>query len=105
MEQVVAAKAAPAPTTCPECSGRSLFLGICESCGSTLAWRPRAPQALRFTDVVDELSAVAEMAARTDATGESLATACRRLQRLVGSLRSQFLADIGAPIPGAAGMV
>jgi hypothetical protein len=89
---------------CDACDSTSMFLGICEACGATMPARPHAPEPLRFTDLVDELGAVAELAARTDATGESVAAACQRLQRLVGSLRSQFLVDIGAALPGAPGM-
>jgi hypothetical protein len=92
------------PGICDSCASVAMILGICDACGATKPTRPPWPEPLRFTDVVDELGAVAELASRTDATGESVAAACHRLQRLVGSLRSQFLADIGAALPGAPGM-
>lgn len=52
------------------------------------------PEGLRFSDVIEELSAVATLAASVE-DGEMLAAACGRAEGLVRALRDQFLEDLG----------
>lgn len=68
-----------------------------------LATMPVAPRPLlhpsvrfRFTDVVEELHAIAELASQAvEVEGSRLATACGRAESLLRILRLQFLDDIG----------
>jgi hypothetical protein len=50
---------------------------------------------LRFTDVIVELRAIADLASDSQAIdGHSVAAACRRAESLLFVLRRQFLADV-----------
>lgn len=57
---------------------------------------------LRFSDVLAELRAVVVLA-RSHEAGSPVAAAGERAERLLGSLRAQFLRDLGLPKLGAAG--
>lgn len=49
----------------------------------------------RFTDVVEELRAIAELASQAvEVEGSRLAMACRRAESLLGVLRLQFMEDV-----------
>ncbi|MEX2459066.1 MAG: hypothetical protein WD770_08785 [Actinomycetota bacterium] len=105
-------------TDCVECgSAGSVDRGFCEVCyaepSEAIPYiRPRSaglPPAvparvggvsrdgLRFSDVVEELSAVATLAASVE-DGEMLAAACGRAEGLVRALRDQFLTDLGVRV-------
>jgi len=61
---------------------------------------PNAPGArpLRFSDVLDELESIGDMArGSNDPTGLAVAAACRRAQGLLERLREQFLAEVVMP--------
>jgi len=61
---------------------------------------PNAPGArpLRFSDVLEELESIGDMAhGSNDPTGLAVAAACRRAQGLLERLREQFLADVVVP--------
>jgi hypothetical protein len=50
---------------------------------------------LRFTDVVEELREIADLAsAAVEVEGSKLAAACRRAESLLRVLRAQFLQDV-----------
>ena len=73
----------------------------CGACGSAGSVRGRfcevcyeQPRALRFSEVIAELDAIATLATSLE-DGEMLAAACRRAERLLGSLKEQFHADLG----------
>jgi hypothetical protein len=57
---------------------------------------------LRFSDVLDEIRAVVDLARGAD-DGSAVATAGARVEQLLGSLRNQFLRDLGTPRLGSAG--
>lgn len=109
------------PLDCPECSSAgSVVRDFCEVCyaeigefcepqdvtfvsGSDLPplmVDPRPPLhpsiRFRFTDVVEELRAIAELASQAvEVEGSRLAAACNRAESLLKVLRLQFLEDIG----------
>ena len=100
---------------CPDCgSPGAVDAGVCDVCLADLGER-RPPgrrgtaldlsdgdEDLRFADVVAELRALVDLAERHD-DGSSVAAAGRRAERLLGSLRTQFLRDLGLPRLGAEG--
>jgi hypothetical protein len=103
------------PIDCPDCGAAgSVRAGVCDLCLADLGERRppgRARSALavtddggdlRFSDVVDELRALVDLA-RTHEDGSAMAEAGRRAERLLGSLRAQFLRDLGLSRLGAAG--
>ncbi|HEV8420911.1 MAG TPA: hypothetical protein VGR13_06115 [Actinomycetota bacterium] len=109
------------PLDCPECSSAgSVIRDFCEVCYAevgefcepgdlTLASeidpamvpadrRPTLHPSIRFrfADVVDELHAIAELAAQAvEVEGSRLAAACSRAESLLRILRLQFLDDLG----------
>lgn len=107
------------PLDCPECSSAgSVLRDFCEVCyaeigefcepeGGTPGSDPavvvvevRPPLhpsiRFRFTDVVNELRAIAELASQAvEVEGSRLAVACTRAESLLKLLRRQFLEDIG----------
>jgi hypothetical protein len=98
---------------CPECGAIGVVRsGVCDVCLGDLGerrWSARRGASaavtdddLRFSDVVAELRAVVALAEETE-EGSSVAAAGRRAERLLGSLRTQFLRDLGLPRVGAAG--
>jgi hypothetical protein len=99
---------------CPECGATAVVVGdLCDLCFADLgercgAGRLGAPAAipdaedLRFSDVLDELRTVVALA-RSGEDGSPVAAAGLRAERLLGSLRTQFLRDLGLPRLGAAG--
>ncbi len=109
------------PLDCQECnSAGAVTRDFCEVCYSELG-EFRAPAApisaaesvhseprsdgrpvlhpsirFRFTDVVEELQAIGELASQAvEVEGSRLAVACRRAESLLMVLRLQFLEDIG----------
>jgi hypothetical protein len=110
------------PADCPECrSAGSVRGGLCEICFAELdeapppperrplgeapphpregtdeaAGAPAASSPLRFADVIAELQAIAALARDLPgAEGPALASACRRAEGLLTSLRRQFIADV-----------
>jgi hypothetical protein len=107
---------APEPMSdCPDCGARdAVRAGLCDLCASDLGERrppgrrgsavelPDEIVDLRFSDVVAELRALVALARAHD-DGSSVAAAGVRAERLLGSLRTQFLRDLGLPRLGAAG--
>jgi hypothetical protein len=100
---------------CPDCGAPGAVLaGVCDLCLADLGERrppgrrrsaldrPDEVEDLRFADVVAELRALVDLAEAHD-DGSSVAAAGRRAERLLGSLRTQFLRDLGLPRPGARG--
>jgi hypothetical protein len=99
---------------CPECGATAFVVGgLCDVCFADLGERrgtgrlgaPAAssdPRDLRFSDVLDELRTVVTLA-RSGEDGSPVAAAGLRAERLLGSLRTQFLRDLGLPRLGAAG--
>jgi hypothetical protein len=91
--------AAAAPADCPECrSAGSVHRGFCEVCYEEFGSSPQA-EPLRFTEVMDEIQRAAALASRSP--DPDVAAACRRLERLLVTLRHQFLADVVLGVPGA----
>jgi hypothetical protein len=113
------------PRDCPECSSSgSVIRDFCEVCYAEVGeyCEPRAGPILsetdapiepldanptphpptlhpsirfRFTDVVEELRAIAEMASQAvEVEGSRLAAACRRAESLLRILRLQFMEDV-----------
>ena len=95
------------PLDCPECSSAgSVTTDFCEVCyaevgefGGLGSLRDRLPLhpsiRLRFTDVVEELRSIAELAAQAvEVEGSRLAAACRRAESLLRVLRLQFMDDV-----------
>ena len=92
--------------SCPDCGVSGSIVGdVCDLCLADLGEYPSGPMAaalppaaakspLRFRDVVAELQHVAELAAR-EGNGGDLMAAADRAERLLSSLRRQFLQDIG----------
>jgi hypothetical protein len=107
------------PLDCPECgSAGSVYRDFCEICdaefgetcspesagpiiqqASPAAWpntrivHPSIP--VRFTDVVNELREISELAsAAIEVEGSKLAAACRRAESLLRILRAQFLQEV-----------
>jgi hypothetical protein len=103
-----------ADTDCPDCGVTATVRGgVCDLCLADLGerrWSARRaavavvldPSDLRFSDVVEELRAVVALARESDG-GSPVAAAGIRAERLLGSLRTQFLRDLGLPRVGAAG--
>ncbi len=101
-------------TDCPDCGvTATVRAGVCDLCLADLGerrWAARRPAVavvvdpndLRFSDVMAELRAVVALALESDG-GSPLAAAGTRAERLLGSLRTQFLRDLGLPRVGAAG--
>ncbi len=101
-------------TDCPDCGATgSVRAGVCDLCFADLGerrWSARRgpvttaldPNGLRFSDVVDELRALVALAREMD-DGSPVAAAGVRAELLLGSLRTQFLRDLGLPVLGAAG--
>jgi hypothetical protein len=100
---------------CPDCGGAdSVRGGVCDLCLADLGeWKgvpdqpERAPgvaaDGLRFSDVMEELRAVVELAGSADG-GSGVQEAGRRAERLLDALRDQFLRDLGGPVVGPAGV-
>jgi hypothetical protein len=108
------------PRDCPECSSAgSVIRDFCEVCyaetdeycqpeavkgrvedeppGEPFYRRPVLHPSIRFrfTDVVEELQAIAELATQAvEVEGSRLATACRRAESLLSLLRRQFMEDV-----------
>jgi hypothetical protein len=86
--------------------------GICDLCLSVGERASRQPpvaldaaaraEPLRFSDVLDELRVVVDLAGSGEG-GEPIAAAGRRAERLLDALRAQFVRDLGAPLVGPAG--
>lgn len=57
---------------------------------------------IRFSDVLDELRVVVDLALG-DGDGIAVAAAGERAERLFGTLRAQFLRDLGVPLIGPSG--
>jgi hypothetical protein len=100
------------PLDCPECSSAgSVTREFCEVCYAEVGeycGRPALHPAIRFrfTDVVEELRAIAELASQAvEVEGSRLAMACRRAESLLRVLRLQFMEDVvfgvGQPGTGA----
>jgi hypothetical protein len=99
---------------CPECGATAVVVeGVCDLCFADLGERrgpgrvgaPTAtpdPRDLRFGDVLDEFRTVVALA-RSGEDGSPVVAAGLRAERLLGSLRTQFLRDLGLPRLGAAG--
>jgi hypothetical protein len=77
---------------CERCqSAGSVEGSACQVCG----WRAPTGGPLRFSDVIDELRAIAALAASVEEElGGSMATACDRAEALLLALREQFMADV-----------
>jgi hypothetical protein len=95
------------PLDCPErSSAGSVTRDFCEVCyaeigevgamGGLSERLPLNPSIrVRFTDVVEELSSIAELAAQAvEVEGWRLAAACRRPESLLRVLRRQFMDDV-----------
>jgi hypothetical protein len=108
------------PLDCPECSSAgSVTRDFCEVCYTDVgeycqpgdgAVQPSADSLdpgldgrpilhpsirFRFTDVVEELRAIAELASQAvEVEGSRLAMACRRAESLLRVLRIQFMEDV-----------
>jgi hypothetical protein len=108
------------PRDCPECSSAgSVIRDFCEVCyaeideycqpgeaksddedrllGEPFDRRPVLHPSIRFrfTDVVEELRAIAELASQAvEVEGSRLAAACRRAESLLRVLRMQFMEDV-----------
>jgi len=123
------------PLDCPECSSAgSVSREFCEVCyaevgeycepgGADISFMGESSMAalpglldgrpalhpsirFRFTDVVEELRAIAELASQAaEVEGSCLAMACRRAESLLRVLRMQFMEDVvfgvGRPGTGA----
>jgi hypothetical protein len=100
---------------CPDCGARdAVWAGLCDLCASDLGERrppgrrgsavepPDEMADLKFSDVVAELRALVDLA-RAHEDASSIAAAGVRAEWLLGSLRTQFLRDLGLPRLGAAG--
>jgi hypothetical protein len=94
--------AAPAPVDCPEChSAGSVYRDFCEVCYAELGRSGPGAEPLRFTEVMDEIRRAAALAGGGLASAPDVAAACRRLERLLLALRTQFLDDVVLGVPGA----
>jgi hypothetical protein len=92
--------------TCPECGARgSVRDDVCDLCFADLGeyrgpWVAAAlppaiaPAEIRFSDVLAELGSVVSLAAEAE-DGSAVMAAGHRAERLLKSLRVQFLSDIG----------
>lgn len=106
------------PLDCPECgSAGTVYRDICEICDAEFG-ETRSPESagpamqaspavwpntrilhpsipVRFTDVVNELREISELAsAAIEVEGSKLALACRRAESLLRILRAQFLQEV-----------
>lgn len=96
--------AATGPLNCPECGAAgSVYHDFCEVCYADVeATHPPFPRLLlhpsiplRFSDVIEELRAIADLASGLgDAAGGRVAAACRRAESLLTVLRRQFLNEV-----------
>jgi hypothetical protein len=90
------------PVDCPECrSAGSVYRDFCEVCYAEFGEHDPSAQPLRFTEVMDELRRATDLAARGTGSAPEFAAACRRLERLLLSLRRQFLDDVVIGVPAA----
>jgi hypothetical protein len=71
-----------------------VYGGVCEVCYAEFGEQDPAAEPLRFVDVLDELGRAADLAG---GVAPDFAAACRRLERLLLALRSQFLRDVVLP--------
>jgi hypothetical protein len=92
---------------CPECnSAGSVTRDFCQVCYAEFGEVDALPRLqerlplhpsirLRFTDVVEELRAIADLAAQAvEVEGSRLAAACRRAESLLRVLRLQFMDEV-----------
>lgn len=102
-------EAAPEPVDCPECgSAGSVYHHFCEVCYADVdrvaqMLHPSIP--VRFSDVIAELRAIADLATgHGDTPRWRVAAACRRAESLLMVLRRQFLNEVvlGDGAPGGA---
>jgi hypothetical protein len=101
-------------TDCPDCGAVATVVAwICDLCladlGERRGQRGRGIEpadagagTLRFSDVMEELHTVVRLAGSTE-DGALVAAAGVRAERLLGSLRTQFLRDLGLTHVGPAG--
>jgi hypothetical protein len=102
------------PRDCPLCrSAGSIYAGFCQVCLSNVdGMRVRSlvrfasPQEparvepdrrsdpIRFSEVADEIRAIARVAAEAGSDDEPVGEACRRAEELLERIRSQFLSDV-----------
>jgi hypothetical protein len=108
------------PRDCPECSSAgSVIRDFCEVCYAEIGeyCRPGGARGdledelpaepfdrrpvlhpsirFRFSDVLEELGTIAELASQAvEVEGSRLATACRRAESLLRLLRKQFMEDV-----------
>jgi hypothetical protein len=94
-------RAVTEPVDCQECGAAGSVYGhFCEVCYADVppgrlkpTLHPSIP--VRFSDVMAELRAIAELASAVgDVPGERVAAACRRAESLLTLLRRQFLSDV-----------
>ena|SRR6059036_2815702 len=80
---------------CSQCrSAGSVYGSICQVCFQEFDESPgSARRPLRFSDVLDEIRSVADLAS-TGTSSVVVAEACVRLQDLLIRLRCQFLVDV-----------
>jgi hypothetical protein len=91
------------PVDCPECGAAgSIYEDFCEVCYADVDGELACPRMmlhpsvpLRFSDVIEELRAIAELAPGFgDLAGHRVVTACRRAESLLCVLRRQFMHDV-----------